>query len=194
VTHPIPTPFHSHTRIESQESKEPQEQPRVDFKTYIAAVSEEEEDESKGEDLLPSPFVPAQPQVALTRTAPPVQIAVVASDQVAHFFEQMVNQLSHVKTPLVQQTTITLTSPKLQASSLNNTLIVISEYSTAPRAFNVECLTTPQGAALMAVHLPALLEGFNEKRESFKIHRFDISLKEKEKKARTIFQQPITKP
>jgi hypothetical protein len=59
--------------------------------------------------------------------------------------------------------------------------IVIREFSTAPKAFNVEFVGSPQALALIQQNVPALLGAVQQGNFNFSINRFDVKLGSTEK-------------
>ncbi len=79
----------------------------------------------------------------------------------------------------VKETTLRLEGAHFQTSPLYGTEIVITEFSTAPLAFNVEFRCSPTALAFLQPHLPGLAAAFHltPKRE-FSFNRIDASLED----------------
>jgi hypothetical protein len=106
---------------------------------------------------------------------PPVELEAA----IALLFETMGSELTKIDAAGISETTITLSAERFPL--LGNTKILVTEYSTAPKVFNVQIVTGAQAAQLLQQHAPEFLAAFDERKENFKIHRFEISLRRKEK-------------
>jgi hypothetical protein len=96
-------------------------------------------------------------------------------------FEKMVGQITIMLEPKgPTETTLHLTSPEYANSIFYGAQIKISEFSTAPRAYNIEFLGTPQNTAYFQKNIGSLKAAFKgEKR--FSIHDIKSSLQEADK-------------
>lgn len=98
------------------------------------------------------------------------------STQVMEIFERIVGVLTVMTQEGITKTTMTLDSPHFANSLLFGSEIVITEYSTAPKAFNIEFLGTPQAVNLMQGNIEELLAAFSAGHYTFKVNRIEASL------------------
>ena len=68
-------------------------------------------------------------------------------------------------------------------SPLAGTHILITEYDTAPKAFNISFAGNPDAVSIFKSHLPQLLECFKSEQFSFYVNRIDVHHIDKEESA-----------
>lgn len=98
------------------------------------------------------------------------------SPQMREIFERMVGVMTIMAQEGVKQTTMVLDSPQFANSLLFGSEITITEYSTAPRAFNIEFLGTSQAVNLMQGSIEELVAAFNAGHYTFKVNRIEAAL------------------
>jgi hypothetical protein len=76
------------------------------------------------------------------------------------------------------ETTLFLDNPHFASSALFGTQITIREFSTAPKAFNIEIISNPGGVALIDAGKNDLLNAFREGNFNFTVHRFDTHIEQ----------------
>lgn len=92
---------------------------------------------------------------------------------VAALFERMVGVMTVMNTTGVTQTTINLDNPKYANSVFFGAQIIISEYSTAPKAFNIQLLGNQQAVNLFTNNAQELVAAFQAGNYTFKVNRID---------------------
>ncbi len=97
------------------------------------------------------------------------------------FFETMVNEVQQLVASKETQTTFFLNSPLFKHSPFYGTKITIREFSTAPKAFNIEIATSPIALAHITTHQASLMYAFSEHRSLFSVNRLDLQLHIEEK-------------
>ena len=150
--------------------------------TVIAPFSldlEEEEEpvlmESPWAIPLPMPLLRGVEEVVVaTPSTPPVEIEAL--------IETMTSCMEVMTHSSEQHTTFVLDTPKFASSCLFGTRLTITEFSTAPKAFNVEILAHPEALQLIQAHTPVLLAAVAQGHYPFTLHRFETSLHSKEKR------------
>ncbi len=73
----------------------------------------------------------------------------------------------------VTKTTINLDNPKFANSVFYGAQIVISEFSTAPKAYNIQLLGNQQAVALFTNNAQELVAAFQAGNYTFKVNRID---------------------
>ncbi len=101
--------------------------------------------------------------------------------QIMAMFERMVGVMTIAHTTGISETTMTLNARQFATSVLYGSQIVIREFSTAPKAFNVEFVGSPQALALVQQNVPALMGAVQQGNFNFTINRFDVKLGSTEK-------------
>jgi hypothetical protein len=91
-------------------------------------------------------------------------------------FEKMASSMVIMTSSHEQQTSLVLDAPRFSSSCLFGTRITITEFSTAPKAFNVEILSNPEALALIQESSLQLLATFDKGNFPFTINRFDTHL------------------
>lgn len=157
---------------------------------HVAPLSFEEalrkrgEKESKG--VITSPLfsdkMATAPIVAAPDIAPPPTL--IEATPYAHFspavlalFERLVGVMTVMTQSGVTETTISLSSDQFKSSSFFGSEIVIREYSTAPKQFNVEVRSNPEAAAQFQANIPNMELAFRNGKYNFGIHRLETSIK-----------------
>lgn len=92
---------------------------------------------------------------------------------VAALFERMVGVMTVMNTTGITQTTINLDNPKFANSVFFGAQIIISEYSTAPKAFNIQLLGNQQAVNLFTSNAQELVAAFQAGNYTFKVNRID---------------------
>jgi hypothetical protein len=93
--------------------------------------------------------------------------------QISDLFETMVSHLVHMNSTSINETVVFLDNP---SSAFHGAKIVIREFSSAPRIFNIEFIANPQAAALFQLHTNDLLATFQQQNFEFSINRIDTSI------------------
>lgn len=124
-----------------------------------------------------APFAPHIEAPAPTAPSPYAQM----SPQVLALFERMVGVMTIIQTTGVTETVMTLNARQFASSVLYGSQIVIREFSTAPTAFNVEFIGSPEALALVQQNIPGLMGAVQQGNFNFTINRFDVKLATGEK-------------
>jgi hypothetical protein len=99
------------------------------------------------------------------------------SEEMAMLVETLASELTVIDAKGITETTVTYASKTPDASVLHNTKIIITEFRTAPKAFNVELQASSEAALLLQHHAGEILASLDAGNYCFKINRLDISLK-----------------
>lgn len=125
--------------------------------------------------LQPSLGLPAPPQeitAPVPLTAPYLHLSTAMLD----LFDRMVGVLTVMDSSGIKETTIHLTAPQYATSVFFGAEIVLTEYSTAPKTFNIELKGSPQAMALFQGNANELAAAFQGGNYSFRINRIETSL------------------
>ena len=98
------------------------------------------------------------------------------SMQVMQLFEEMTSSLSYVNEKGIQMTTITLDGEHFASSIFRNCTLTLTEYSTAPKIFNVQFAVTPEALAFFAPHAQQLQHALKHGEWDFRVERLDVAL------------------
>lgn len=127
----------------------------------------------------PFPSTTAPAQAPVTLPGEPLQPVAAPFAHlpaaVAALFERMVGVMTVMtnNTKGVTQTTINLDTPKFANSVFFGAQIIISEYSTAPKAFNIQLLGNQQAVNLFTNNAQELVAAFQAGNYTFKVNRID---------------------
>lgn len=130
------------------------------------------------ESLAPTPLAGLLGPSAPT---PPPQMAPLNAPfanlppQLQQFFERMVGVMTVMNTSGITETTIKLNNPQFAKSPFYDTEIVIREFSTAPKQFNIELKGNNQAVQLITDNAQELVAAFQAGRYNFKVNRIDTS-------------------
>lgn len=112
----------------------------------------------------PTPTPPVAPLSAPFANLPgPVQ----------QLFERMVGVITVMNTQGVQETTISLDNPQFAKSVFYGAQIIITEFSTAPKAYNIELRGNQQAVNMMNANAEELVAAFQAGNYNFKVNRID---------------------
>lgn len=125
----------------------------------------------------PTPLDISIPTPPITSTSPFVNLP----PQVMQIFERMVGVMTIMTSSGITETTIHLDAPQFQGSVFFGAQITITEFSTAPKAFNIEFIGSPQGVNLFKGSIEELVAAFQAGNYNFKVHRVDTSLSPRER-------------
>ncbi len=141
----------------------------------ISELKKEEKVEEKGLEMggmpaaageLPGPAVlPPAPE-----TLPPYANL---HPQVMEIFDRMVGVMTVMTMSGMTETTITLNAPQFASSVFFGSQIIIREFSTAPRAFNIQLNGTPQAVALFQGNVDDLMAAFSAGNYNFRVNRLE---------------------
>lgn len=114
-----------------------------------------------------APPVPGAPLPAIT--APFAHLPA----QIADLYERMVGVMTVMTASGISTTTINLDNPKFANSVFFGAQIIISEYSTAPKAFNIQLLGNQQAVNLFTNNAQELVAAFQAGNYNFKVNRIE---------------------
>ncbi len=96
--------------------------------------------------------------------------------QVLDLFERMVGVVTVMSDAGITQTTVTLSNPEYAKSAFFGAQIIITEYASAQKSFNIQIVASPQGVALFHANVDDLVAAFQNGKYNFKINRIEASL------------------
>jgi hypothetical protein len=141
-------------------------------------LSEEEPEEALALPLQTAiPFTPPLPLASAPVATPRISPLEPAA-WVAPLFEKMASHLLVVHLPDAIQTSFVLDQPQFKDSPFFGTEIRIKEFSSAPKAFNVEIISGPVAIATLHAHEQRLLSLFAQGEFPFIIHRLETQIRE----------------
>jgi hypothetical protein len=101
--------------------------------------------------------------------------------EIEALFEKMAGTLILACSSLETETSLILDSPQFSSSPFYGTQISIKEFSTAPKAFNIEILSSATALALLAPHQADLLAFFEKGNFNFSIGRLTTSIQDSDR-------------
>jgi hypothetical protein len=119
-------------------------------------------------------FIAPAPEVAPAYTQ--------LSGEMLALFEKMISQIFIMQANGINETTIHLNTPEFASSMFAGAQIVIKEYSTAPLAFNIEFLGSPQNSIFFEQNIASLRAAFTSEERKYSIHRIESRLLSKQEK------------
>ena len=99
--------------------------------------------------------------------------------QVMELFERMVGVMTVMDMNGVRETTVTLNAPQFSSSVFYGAQIIIQEYTTAPKVFNIQMVGSPQAVALFQANADDLMAAFQSGKYNFRVNRLEASLSER---------------
>lgn len=122
---------------------------------------------------------PPPPALLSTHPAglpPPPAAYTSLSLPVMDLFEKMVGTMTVMTDSKMTETTVTLSSPRFATSIFYGTQIVIREYTSAPKVFNIQLNGHPEAVAAFKGNADALMAAFQYGNYSFRVNRLDTGL------------------
>ncbi|NGX47713.1 MAG: hypothetical protein K1000chlam3_01095 [Chlamydiae bacterium] len=98
------------------------------------------------------------------------------SAQVMQLYHKMVDTLLHIHREGIQETTFFLDSDAFSSSIFHGAKITITEYSTAPKIFNIHFFADGKALAIFEAHAHELVNSLQNGKFGFGVHRLDTSL------------------
>jgi len=182
----------NHSSAETRTSVKPQKQFKEVLKTEpcdeephrrdlfsLVTTDEEEEESVASAYALPPPLCPITADVTIIQSAP---VALPVQQGVEALFEKMASCMLVMSTSHEQETTLVLDSPNFASSSFFGTQITIREFSTAPKAFNIEILANPLALTMINASKNDLLTAFQRSNFNFTVHRLETHLEQTEQR------------
>ena len=122
---------------------------------------------------------PLPPAPEITPPPAPVETSSYAhlSPAVLALFERIAGVMTVMTQSGVTETTVSLTSDQFKSSHFFGAEIVIREYSTAPKQFNIEVRGNEEAVAQFQANIPNLESAFRTGKYNFGIHRLETSIK-----------------
>lgn len=114
---------------------------------------------------LPGAAIPAAPE------ALPSYVNI--HPQVMEIFDRMVGVMTVMNMSGMTETVITLNAPQFASSVFFQSQIIIQEFSTAPQAFNIQLIGTPQAVALFQGNAEDLMAAFQAGNYNFRVNRLE---------------------
>ncbi|MBS0651600.1 MAG: hypothetical protein JSR93_10600 [Verrucomicrobia bacterium] len=96
--------------------------------------------------------------------------------EIEALFEKMAGTMLVLSSSNESETTVFLDAPQFDRSPFYGTRITIKEFSTAPKAFNIEIASSALALNAIDVHKPALLSAFAKGDFNFSIGRLDTEI------------------
>lgn len=143
-------------------------------KKNLFSLVEEKDDKQEERTVATAPFTPPSTQTSLLpgSVAPPSCL----TSQIEALFEKMASSMMMMCSSGETETTLFLDNPHFASSIFFGSTITIREFSTAPKAFNVEITASLAATALIDAHKQELLARFHEGKFHFSLHRIDTSV------------------
>ncbi len=101
------------------------------------------------------------------------------SYQISQLFDRMAGVMTVMERSGTTTTELTLSGEEFASSVFYGARITITEYSTAPKAFNVQLSANPEAVALFQGNMPNLLANFASGNYTFRIHRLETNVEER---------------
>jgi hypothetical protein len=111
---------------------------------------------------------------AVEVSAPSLEID--PSAQVSQLFEKLVDRLMVQHDKGIQETSFCLDGEAFESSVFSGAKVTITEYSTAPKVFNIDFSADPKALQLFELHAAEMINALNKGYFGFEVHRIDTTL------------------
>lgn len=151
------TPLSLQKGVEKEEEKKKKEKEITPLKTDLGA---------------PSSQLPLPGEV-LEGASPSPPAYTTMNTQVLDLFERMAGVMTVMTDSKMTETVITLNSPHFASSVFYGTQIIIREYASAPKAFNIQLNGNPEAVALFQENVDDLMAAFQYGNYPFRVNRLE---------------------
>ena len=164
---------------QSQETARPSSSPhgrRFKELLEVEAIDEKLQEKKEEEKMIDGPSLTPLAVVFSNTISPSSAVAgpsSVLSAEIEALFEKMASSMIVMSSSGETETTLLLENP---SSMFNGTKITIREFSTAPKAFNVEITSFSPAIQAIDASKNDLLSAFQNGKFNFSIHRFETHL------------------
>lgn len=97
--------------------------------------------------------------------------SVELTPEVLDFFEKSVNAIAYLNDAGISETTFYLDTGRFPG-----TKIVVTEFNTAPKAFNISLIGSPESVALFNSHAGDLIAAFQKTPFNYTVHRLESDI------------------
>ena len=98
------------------------------------------------------------------------------SAQVMQLYSELIEALIYTNRDGIQETTFFLEGDAFSSSVFEGSKITITEYSTAPKIFNIEFAADPKALSFFEAHAADLLNALQKGNFGFEVNRLDTTL------------------
>ena len=149
---------------------------REEFSSFLSTGTSKEEQTipPKKKEKEPSACF-YMPQSLLSSAEPAMPLASIAPS-VDMFFEKVEETLIIAQGAQSTETRILLESPKWESSPFYGSEIIVEEFSSAPKIFNVKIIASPEAAKIIELNTPSFMQLFEERKFPFRLNRIDTGL------------------
>ncbi|NGX39493.1 MAG: hypothetical protein KR126chlam1_00822 [Chlamydiae bacterium] len=141
-----------------------------------AKVKEKETEETLISAPRTDAELPTAQPTAITEPLPPLAAPFAnLHPQVVQLFERMVGVMTVMHESGITETTINLDNPQYANSRFFGAQIVIREFSTAPKVFNIELRGNDEATTLFSANAQELVAAFQGANYNFTVGRVDTS-------------------
>lgn len=103
------------------------------------------------------------------------------SAQVTQLYSKLADRLIHMHKNGITSTTITL-GDAFKSSIFRNAVLTVTEFSTAPKIFNIRFSAGPEAVAFFETHATDLTNALNNGKFKFSVYHVDTSIAAEKKK------------
>ena len=185
-TKPQAAPLFEESAAPQKKEERPKEVRRTIWEPQEKEKEEEKKESKKREvkmegslSLIPDPLPPQAQAVAASAQ---ISAAPYLSPETAALFSKLVGTIFFMgaTTPGITRTEVVLNADAFRNSPLYNSKIILEKYATAPDAYNIRLIGTPEAAKTFdqnsANLIAAFTAAYEERRIQFRVGRLDISL------------------
>lgn len=186
-TQPPPLSTHDNIRNEKKDfSSTEKTGSRKSFKESLKSVQEKAQEDKEPESPLSPPFPILEHRNFISEESARVTAAAIEGGsaydrlhpEIASVFERVVSEMILIDACNEKHAVLTLNSPAFSNSIFFGTKVLISEFSTAPKVFNVQFIGSQAAAQVFQTHAPEFYRTFQSQSFDFSIHQFDWSFEE----------------
>jgi hypothetical protein len=162
-----PEPFRPHYKKEQKGISA-----QLENAALLAVQNAIEDEKLLVEGVAPPPLMPLQGTLlpGTTFSLSAIRSAAIPPEML-EIFEKGVHAMTHLTISGVSETTFFLDTPQFSGAK-----IIITEFNTAPKTFNIALVGAPEMIALFNLHASDLITAFQKSPFNFTIHRIDSDI------------------
>lgn len=154
-----------------------EEEPRLEIPVFAPVAPPlplQNEEETKEVAIVLT--TPAPVATSFSRPATDLSTPALLPAEIEALFEHLAGIMILQDNQGTQETRVILDSPLFAASPFQGAEVVIHEFRSAPKQFNIELVGSPEAVALFQAHANSLAAAFQGGQYNFTLHRIETRL------------------
>jgi hypothetical protein len=126
--------------------------------------------------MHPTPSLPIPIEIKTNSISCIKEIKAPRHSDILSLIDNIGAEMILMNTDGVQETTLNLGNKYPSGSILNGLEIIISEFNTAPKIFNIKLICPYPSIEKITPHIPQIIQVFRERKFDFSVNRIDTEI------------------